>query len=179
MTRIPPLSKDQIAHELKLAFFDHVDTYKSPITNTKATLAHSQLAFDVYMQWYPLYESVQNILGRRMAYLFAYAIAEASNSVVCSMIFRKNIIDGGEEPEHLKLNSEEKLLLDFGSAIARFHGNIPDKLYRWVSVFYSDEEMVVLTAFAGQMMATAVFNNVVQTDLDEYLIPYLPFNIVF
>jgi hypothetical protein len=31
-----------------------------------------------------------------------------------------------------------------------------------------------LIAFAGQMIATNVFNNVVETNIDEYLFDYLP-----
>ena len=34
--------------------------------------------------------------------------------------------------------------------------------------------MVVLIAFAGQMIATNIFNNVIETDIDEYLAEYLP-----
>jgi hypothetical protein len=36
------------------------------------------------------------------------------------------------------------------------------------------KEMVILTAFAGQMIATNVFSNVTETDIDEYLFDYLP-----
>ena len=39
---------------------------------------------------------------------------------------------------------------------------------------YNKTEMVVLIAFAGQMIATNVFNNVIETDIDEYLTDYLP-----
>ena len=34
--------------------------------------------------------------------------------------------------------------------------------------------MVILIAFAGQMIATNVFSNVIETDIDEYLLDYLP-----
>lgn len=34
--------------------------------------------------------------------------------------------------------------------------------------------MVVLIAFAGQMIAANVFNNTIETDIDEYLVNYLP-----
>ena len=39
--------------------------------------------------------------------------------------------------------------------------------------------MVVLIAFTGQMIATNVFNNVIETDIDEYLSDYLPTKNVF
>jgi hypothetical protein len=34
--------------------------------------------------------------------------------------------------------------------------------------------MVVLIAFAGQMIATNIFSNVTETNIDEYLFDYLP-----
>lgn len=39
---------------------------------------------------------------------------------------------------------------------------------------YDKREMVVLAAFVGQMIATNVFNNVMETDMDEFLLDYLP-----
>lgn len=174
MARIQPIPIEKAPLPLKTAFFKHVAEYKGRITNMKATLGHSVLAFEVYMQWYPLYEQVQKILGARLAYLYAFSISEASNCPLCSTFFRKIIIDAGEKPEQLQLTSEEQLILDFGSTIARSHGYVPDQLYRWVSVLYNDEQLVLLVAFAGQMIATNIFNNVVETDIDGYLVPYLP-----
>ena len=34
--------------------------------------------------------------------------------------------------------------------------------------------LAVLIAFAGQMVATNIFSNVTETDIDEYLFDYLP-----
>jgi hypothetical protein len=47
-------------------------------------------------------------------------------------------------------------------------------VYDAVAGDYSKADMVVLVAFAGQMIATNIFNNVVETDVDEYLADYLP-----
>lgn len=58
------------------------------------------------MQWYPLYEHVVQILGPRLAYLYAFSISEASNCPLCSTFFRKIIIDAGEKPEDLQLTPE-------------------------------------------------------------------------
>jgi len=38
---------------------------------------------------------------------------------------------------------------------------------------YSEEEMVLLIAFAGQMIATNIFSNVIETQIDDYLIDFL------
>ena len=174
MARIQPAPVEKAVAPLKAAFFRHVAEYNGRITNMKATLGHSLLAFEVYMQWYPLYEQVQQILGARLAYLYAFSISEASDCPLCSTFFRKIILEAGEKPEQLQLTSEEQLILDFGSTIARSHGRVPDQLYGWVSVRYNDEQLVLLVAFAGQMIATNIFNNVIETDIDGYLVPYLP-----
>ncbi|HKB43752.1 MAG TPA: hypothetical protein VKC90_05160 [Chitinophagaceae bacterium] len=174
MPRIQPISEKDITPSIGAAFKQHVSDYNTRITNMKATLAHSPLVFEVYMQWYPLYDEVKKILGERLAYLYAYSISYASNCPLCSVYFRKMIIDAGESPEKLELSLQEKKVLDFGSAIAKHQGNIADCVYKDAAEKYSKEEMVLLIAFAGQMIATNIFNNVIETEIDEYLANYLP-----
>lgn len=175
MPRITPLLSDEAPADIQAAFDAHMTDYPgSRITNMKATLGRSLLAFQVYMQWYPLYEEVKKIVGNRLAYLFAHAISEGSNCPLCTTFFRRIIIDNGERPEDLALTPHEQAVIDFGSAIAQHKGEIPDELYLPISERYTDQQLVVLVAFAGQMIATNVFNNVLDVTIDEYLYPYLP-----
>src|SRR6185503_6595628 len=116
----------------------------------------------------------RNNSRKRLAYLYAYSISYASDCPLCSTYFRKIIIDAGEKPENLELSLDEKKVLDFGSAIAKHQGNIADCIYTEVAENYSKEEMVLLIAFAGQMIAANIFNNVIETEIDEYLANYLP-----
>ncbi len=139
----------------------------------KATLAHSPLAFEVYMMWYPLYKEVEKIVGKRPAYLFAHAISTALDCPLCSTFFRKIIIDAGEKPENLILSPEEQELLEFGSSIAQNKGEISNAVYQNAAHRYGNKEMVILIAFAGQMIATNIFNNVIETEIDEYLESYV------
>lgn len=174
MARITPIAETELMPSVKVAFERHVQGYQSTITNMKATLGHSLLAFEIYMQWYPLYQQVEKILGRRLAYLYAYSISKASSCPLCSAYFRKIIIDAGEQPENIELTIYQKNVLDFGSSIARYHGNIADHVYNAVAEQYTPSEMIVLIAFAGQMIATNILNNVIETEIDEHLIEYLP-----
>lgn len=175
MPRITPLPKTEETPEIQAAFETHVtDNPGSRITNMKATLGRSVLAFQVYMQWYPLYEAVKKIVGNRLAYLYAHAISEGSDCPVCTTFFRRIIIDNGERPEDIQLTAEEQQLIDFGSAIAQHKGEVSDKLYAPIAERFTEAQVVVLVAFAGQMIATNVFNNVLEVDVDEYLYPYLP-----
>ena len=172
MARIEPLATKEISPDVKIAFERHVQDYSGRITNMKATLGHSLIAFEAYMQWYPLYAEVEKILGKRMASLYAHSISCAADCPLCSTFFRKIIIDSGETPEKLELNESEKEVLNFGSGITKHKGNIADHLYNKVAVNYKESEMVILVAFAGIMIATNVFNNVIETEIDEYLSSY-------
>ena len=135
----------------------------------KATLGHSVAAFEAYMEWYPLYEKTKEIVGERMAYLFAYTVSTGLDCPLCSTFFRKIIIEAGQSPENLKLSDDEQDLIFFGAAISGNKGIIKDEVYREVAKNHTENEMVILVAFAGQMIATNIFNNVIETDIDEYL----------
>ncbi len=174
MARIKPVTSTALSPVTKQAFDDHVKKYQARITNMKAVLGHSLPAFEVYMQWYPLYEEIKKILGERLAYLYAWSISLASNCPLCSTYFRKIIIDAGENPENLELTAAEQEVLNFGSSIAQQQGLIEDDIYNKVSERYTEKEMVLLIAFAGQMIATNIFSNTIKTDIDEYLKGYLP-----
>ncbi len=185
MPRINPLLNTEASPDLQEAWAKHLADYPgSRITNMKATLSHSKLAFEIYMQWYPLYHEVIRIVGERSAYLFAHAISEASNCPLCTTFFRKIIIQNGERPEDLNLTTEEQQLLDFGAEIALNRGEpsecritavaVSDSIYEPIRELFTDSEIVILIAFAGQMIATNLFNNVLGVTIDEYLYPYLP-----
>src|SRR6187455_3135718 len=109
MARIEPPATKEISPDVKIAFEHHVQEYGGRITNMKATLAHSHIAFEAYMQWYPLYSEVERILGKRMASLYAHSISCAADCPLCSTFFRKIIIDSGETPEKLELTELQNI----------------------------------------------------------------------
>ena len=142
----------------------------------KATMGRSVLVFDIYMRWYDLYEQVKNIVGGRAAYLFCHAISLSSNCPLCTTYFRKVIIDNNEDPAELILSHAEQDLLDFGSNLATKNGEVVKELYERLQARYSETELVVLVGFAGQMIATNIFNNVFEVEIDDYLVPYVSIN---
>jgi hypothetical protein len=174
MPRISPLPAEERDAATQEALDRHVNDHHARITNMKATMAYSLVTFESYMSWYPLYDEVKRITGPRLAYLYAYSISLASECPLCTTFFRKIIIDAGEKPEDFEVNEEEQQLLDFGSAIATNKGQVDDKTYQPIRERYSVKDLVVLIGFAGQMIATNIFNNVIDTDIDDYLSDYLP-----
>lgn len=160
MPRINPLPESDANDTLKMAWAKHIADYPgSRITNMKATLSHSPVAFEVYMQWYPLYHAVIGIVGERSAYLFAHAISQGSNCPLCTTFFRKIIIEHGERPEDLPLTDDEQHLLDFGADFARNRDDVSEASFAPIHQRFTDAEVVVLVAFAAQMIATNLFSN--------------------
>ena len=174
MARINPINQSTLPTSVKAAFEEHVAKYQGRITNMKATLGHSVPAFEAYMQWYPLYQQVETILGKDLACHYAYSISHGTDCPLCSTFFRKLIIDAGRNPEDLQVSESDKQLLTFGSCIAKRQGHIADHIYDPIAARFSKKDMVTLISFAGIMIATNIFNNVVETEIDEYLQDYLP-----
>ena len=176
MPRIKPLTEKEITPAIQAAFEKHVQEHKSRITNMKATMGKHLLVFDVYMKWYDLYEQVKTITGGRAAYLYCHAISAGSKCPLCTTYFRKIMIDQGENPEKLSVTEAEQVLIDFGSCIATNRGAVPPDIYDAVSHIYNEEAMIVLIGFAGQMIATNIFSNVLEVEIDEYLASYVALN---
>jgi hypothetical protein len=172
MARIQALHPGDSTSIVRAEYERHLRRFQSQVTNMKGTLVHSMNAFEVYMQWYILYDDMRLILGARLANLFGYAISKASNCMYWTTYFRKFIIDNNENPEELQLKEKEKLVMDFGSAIGANQGIIDQALFDKMSKLFNERKMVDLIAFAGNMVGTCVFANVTETDLDEYLCGY-------
>jgi alkylhydroperoxidase family enzyme len=171
MPRIAPLEIDAAPADAKAAADAHVRNH-ARMTNMKRTLLHSLPAFEALMQWYPLRDVVQPILGERLTTLFAHAISAETDCLICSTFFRRMLIQTGENPERLRLDEREAAVLDFGRALAVSPFKVPDPVYGQLASFFSAPQIVALTAFGALMVATNVVNNVLDVDLDEYLQPY-------
>lgn len=129
--------------------------------------------FEIYMGWYTLFDRLAAAIGERPVHLFAHAISDENECLICSVFFRRILIDGGEDPDDPRTTGFEDALLDFGRALVRTPGTIPPELYARVEEHIPDpQDRVVLLAFAGQMVATNVFNTVGQVPLDEVLYGY-------
>jgi alkylhydroperoxidase family enzyme len=142
------------------------------ITNMKRTLLHSVPAFKAYMEWYTLRDLIIPFLGERTISIFAYAISTGNECLICSTFFRKILIDAGDDPDNITLSDLEKLFFDFGLAIARNPGNVPNEIYSRLRELFADEQLVLIIGFAGIMTATNVFNTIAKVPLDEVLYDY-------
>ncbi|HSP54843.1 MAG TPA: hypothetical protein VLS25_04575 [Dehalococcoidia bacterium] len=172
MARIRPVDRESADAEQAAAYDDTVRT-QGKITNMKRTLLHSMPAFRALMEWYPLRDTVQPFLGERLTTILAHAISADTDCLVCTTYMRRIIIDWGDDPDSFALDEREQLVVDFGRCLAAPYARAPDELYARLSAEFTDEQIVALTAFGALMLATNVFNNALEVDLDEYLEPYV------
>ena len=171
MPRIAPLDPVAAPPDARAAAEDHVRSH-ARMTNMKRTLLHSLPAFKALMEWYPLRDTVQPLLGERLTTLFAHAISAETDCLICSTFFRRMLIQTGESPDRLKLDEREAAVLEYGRALAVSPFKVPDAVYQRVQSYFSPAQIVALTAFGALMVATNVVNNALDVELDEYLQPY-------
>jgi len=171
MARVAALTDREIPAGSR-AEFDRQNAAHGRVTNMKRTLARSPLAFDALMTWYPLHDAVSGFLGQRATLIFAHAISDQADCLICSTFFRRILIDSGEKPEALVLSEREETLVAFGRQLARDSNAVDDALYQRLAAFLTPEQIVTLTGFGAIMIATNVFNNALVVDLDEYLLAY-------
>lgn len=142
------------------------------MTNMKRTLLHSLPAFHALMEWYPLRDTVRPFLGDRATTIFSHAISAQTDCLICCTFFRRILIDAGEDPDELRLDERDRLLVDFGRQLARDPKAVDDALYARLTQQFAPAEIVALTAFGSIMLATNIFNDALRVDLDGYLEPY-------
>src|SRR3954468_15746114 len=130
----------------------------SRMTNMKWTLAHSPVALDALLTWYPLHDQVEPFLGRRRTWLFCHAISTASDCLICSTFFRRLIIDSGEDPGDLQLDEFDDLVIAFGRRLGSDPHPVNDALAAKLPGPLDTAQLVTLTAFGAIMVATNVFN---------------------
>lgn len=172
MTFLPITSYDGLGPAAKAASDHQVETHGGRITNMKATLLSHVPSFTAYMEWYTLRDELVPFIGERAVSLFSYAISDANDCLVCSVFFRRILIDNGEDPDAPQVTEAEQLLIDWGRLIAVAPGAIPDEMYARLEKAFNPQLRVLLVAFAGQMIATNLFNMVGRVPLDEVLYDY-------
>ena len=171
MARIPPVDESSAPPASQELAAAHVAT-GSRMTNMKWTLAHSPVALDALLQWYPLHDEVAPVLGERRTWLFCHAISTASDCLICSTFFRRLLIDAGEDPASLQLDEFDELIVDFGRRLGNDPHSVDDALRARLDAHFSPDQIVLLTAFGAIMVATNVFNDALKVELDGYLERY-------
>jgi hypothetical protein len=165
MSHIPQINYETASEEIRAAHDEEV-RIRGRMTNMKRTLLHSPAAHRIYAEWFTLRAELSPTINDRAIWIFSHSISKASKSKIAVTFFRRALINAGFNPDALELSEEEALLDAFGKAIAADSNAIPADLWVRLKARYVPKTLVDLVAFAGIMLATAVFNNVVEVDFD-------------
>jgi hypothetical protein len=166
-----PFADEHASDEVARCYREQIEK-NGRITNMKKTLLQAPVAYHAYMEWYTLRDEVEPFIGARGVILYCHAISTQSDCVICSTFFRRYLLDNGEDPANLRLSEQEQVLMDYGRQIATDSNNVSDALFGRIRKFFDDRQIVLLTAFAGIMIATNVLNNALRVPLDDYLMDY-------
>jgi hypothetical protein len=172
MKRLSPISYGTAPASLK-AGLDEELRLRGRLTNLKLIQARSPVALRVYGEWFALKEALNAKLTDRAVFIFSLAIAEAQRSSIPIGFFRRALSKSGLDPDNLDLSSEERLLREFGNVLGRDSNAVTDELWLELAEIYDETLLVDLVAFAGIMVATTVFANIVKADPDDDLLAYL------
>ena len=171
MAYISELKYEDASGETKKVIDEWVKEH-GPLTNMKETLIHSIPAFHALMEWFPLEAEIESFLGERAVNFFCYAISTTNDCLLCSVFFKKILDDAGIDFEHFAFTEEEKVLVEYGKVIVKDANSIPPEIFDRMKGFWSEEQIVAITAFATIMIATNIINKALKIELDEELIPY-------
>ena len=153
------------------ALWDEVSKEHS-ISNMKATALHSAASTHAILEWYTLFDTVKPFLGERLAVLYCHAISRENACKLCWTFMRKEIIDGGEDPEQVQLDEREATVVEFGRQLAADPNRIGDKLFSRLQEFFTDAQIVDIVTFGALMVVNNIFNSALQVELDGHLDSY-------
>ncbi len=171
MSRISPIVYDQASPESQ-AEHDRELALRGRMTNMKRIMLHSPAAHRIYAEWFTLRELLRRSIPDRAFWLFSLALSEANKSVVPATFMRRALMDSGWQPEAIVPDADEVVLMDFAKAIIADSNAVPDSIWKQLVARYDEPTLVNLVAFAGIMIATTIFTNVVEVDLDPELAAY-------
>lgn len=164
MSYISKIDLSTAPQEVRAAADNHL-AQGYQLTNEKLTLLHNVTAFHTLEESsYELDRELQRLIGKRAADFYEYAISLQNDCLVCSAYFsrllEKNHIDFATSD----FTDDERLLIEYGRAIARAPKHVPEDLMRLMQQTFTEEQLVVITTMGVFMIANNYFNDILNVD---------------
>ncbi len=169
--RVQPPSYEDLPPESAALWDEQMERFGA-VTTMKRTLMLSPIACESIFNLYPMIDKVATYVGKQAALIFVHAVSCETDCLICSVYFRKHLVDSGVEPDSFVLTREEEALVEFGRAMAKNHARVPDEIYDRLD-FLSDTAKVDLVVLGGLMIACNFFNNALNVQLDDFMASYV------
>lgn len=168
--RISPLSNEQVTQPAA-RILDSVEHAVGMVPNLHRTLAHAPAALQAYVATAGALGA--GTLDGRLRESLAIAIAGLNGCQYCASahttIGRGADIDDAELSRNLRGESENKKVgtaLAFARSLIEERGNVGEALLEDVRAFFTEEEIVEITAHVGMNTFTNMFNVLARTEID-------------
>lgn len=130
-------------------------------SNKVSTLLKNAAVYDsVEINGWRMDAELQKLVGKRMGDLLEYVISKENNSCICTNYFTKCLKEQGIDFEKTEFTEEEKLIIEYGQAIARDFHNIPTDLKDRLKKVFTEEQIVVITGMAVVITADNYFETI-------------------
>jgi hypothetical protein len=147
---------DELTPDAAAAAQAFLDEHPGPLSNLDRTLLGSAAAFTSYTAWFTLRDELIPFLGERAVSLFCFAISDGYPAPYPTTFFRRELELNGDDPLDPHVTEAEQLLIDWGRRLGAGAASVPAELADRLEQTFQPKLRLLLTAFAGIMVAVCV-----------------------
>jgi len=149
-------SDDELTPDAAAAAREFLATHPGPLSNLDRVLLGSASVFTSYTSWFALRDELIPFLGERAVNLFCFAISDGYPAPYPTTFFRRELELNGDDPLDPQVTEAERLLIDWGRALGAGAASTPAALRDAVEQTFQPKLRLLLTAFAGLMVAVCI-----------------------
>ncbi len=159
-------SDDELTPDAAAAAQRFLAAHPGPLSNLDRTLLGSAPVFASYLAWFELRDELIPFLGERAVTLLCFAISDGYPAPYPTAFFRRELELNGDNPLDPQVTEAERLLIDWGRSLGAGAASVPAELADRLERPFQPKLRLLLTAFAGLMVAVCVVTVVGKTPLD-------------
>jgi len=160
-------SDDELTPDAAAAAQRFLASHPGPLSNLDRALLGSASVFAAYSAWFDLRDELIPYLGERAVNLFCFAISDGYAAHYPATFFRRELELSGDDPLDPQVTEAERLLIDWGRALGAGAASLAPELRDAVEQTFQPKLRLLLTAFAGLMVAVCVVTVVGQVPTED------------
>jgi len=149
-------SDDELTPDAAAAAQRYLESHPGPLSNLDRALLGSASVFTAYTAWFELRDELIPFLGERAVNLFCFAISDGYAAPYPATFFRRELELSGDDPLDPQVTEAERLLIDWGRALGAGAASVPAELADAIERTFQPKLRLLLTAFAGLMVAVCI-----------------------
>ena len=164
MSWIKPVTYETASEESK-AILDKIGHETLQIQKLGLLLKNAVVYNSLEINCWHMDAELQKAVGKRLGDLLEYVIAREHKAPYCLRAYTRCMEQHGIDFETTEFTEEEKLIIEFGQAVARDFHNIPRELKNRMLKVFTEEQIAVITAMAVLTTADNMFETILEMEL--------------